>query len=140
MVLIIYLLFLCKNSLFICKKNTFRVRFFHIFNRLKVVNRTLLRGHFKLHFPSLELKKKNSFPIHFYFPFLGYILMLLLHHCSPTNTSSTGNHLEHQSVYKPYIILYSETLNNEYIERIHQMSYSSFSDNGMLQIFSFLIK
>ena len=35
---------------------------------------------------------------------------------------------------------YIETLNNEYIERIHQMSYSSLSDNGMLQIFSFLIK
>ena len=35
---------------------------------------------------------------------------------------------------------YSETLNNEYIERIHQMSYSSLSDNGMLEIFSFLIK
>ena len=33
-----------------------------------------------------------------------------------------------------------KTLNNEYIERIHQMSYSSLSDNGMLQIFSFLIK
>ena len=37
-------------------------------------------------------------------------------------------------------IYYSETLNNEYIERIHQMSYSSLSDNGMLPIFSFLIK
>ena len=37
-------------------------------------------------------------------------------------------------------IIYSETLNNEYIKRIHQMSYSSLSDNGMLQIFSFLIK
>jgi len=35
---------------------------------------------------------------------------------------------------------YSETLNNEYIERIHQMSYSSLSDNEMLQIFRFLIK
>ena len=35
---------------------------------------------------------------------------------------------------------YSETLNNEYIERIHQMSYSSLSDNGLLQILSFLIK
>ena len=35
---------------------------------------------------------------------------------------------------------YSETLNNEYIERIHQMSYSSLSDNGMLQILSFLLK
>ena len=35
---------------------------------------------------------------------------------------------------------YSETLNNEYIERIHQMSYSSLSDNVMLQIFSFVIK
>ena len=38
---------------------------------------------------------------------------------------------------------YSETLNNEYIERIHQMSYSSLSslsDNGMLPIFSFLMK
>jgi len=30
---------------------------------------------------------------------------------------------------------YSEALNNEYIERIHQMS-----DNGMLQISIFLIK
>ena len=38
------------------------------------------------------------------------------------------------------LIFYSETLNNEYIERIHQMSYSSLSDKGMLQIFSFLIK
>jgi len=38
------------------------------------------------------------------------------------------------------LIFYSETLNNEYNERIHQMSYSSLSDNGMLQIFSFLIK
>ena len=37
-------------------------------------------------------------------------------------------------------VWYSETLNNEYIERIHQVSYSSLSDNGMLQIFSFLIK
>ena len=37
-------------------------------------------------------------------------------------------------------LLYSETLNNEYIERIHQMSYSSLSENGMLQISSFLIK
>ena len=36
--------------------------------------------------------------------------------------------------------LYSETHNNEYIERVHQMSYSSLRDNGMLQIFSFLIK
>jgi len=35
---------------------------------------------------------------------------------------------------------YSETLNNEYIERIHQISYSSLSDNGMLQIFGFLIE
>ena len=34
---------------------------------------------------------------------------------------------------------YSETLNNEYIERIHQLSYSSLSNNGMLQLFSFLI-
>ena len=38
------------------------------------------------------------------------------------------------------LIIYSETLNNEYIERIHQMSYSSLSDNGLLQIFSFLIQ
>ena len=37
-------------------------------------------------------------------------------------------------------IKYSETLNNEYIKRIHQMSYSSLSDNGMWQIFSFLVK
>ena len=33
-------------------------------------------------------------------------------------------------------VYYSETLINEYIERIHQMSYSLLSDNGMLQIFS----
>ena len=39
-----------------------------------------------------------------------------------------------------FLSLYSETRNNEYIERIHQMSYSSLSDNGMLQIFSFLFK
>ena len=37
-------------------------------------------------------------------------------------------------------LYYSETLNNEYIERIIQMSYSLLSDNGILQIFSFLIK
>ena len=43
-------------------------------------------------------------------------------------------------VTKATTFIYSETLNNEYIERIHQMSYSSISDNGMLQIFSFLIK
>ena len=30
--------------------------------------------------------------------------------------------------------------NNEYIERTHQMSYSSLSNNEMLKIFSFLIK
>ena len=35
---------------------------------------------------------------------------------------------------------YSKPLNNEYIERIYQMSYSLLSDNGMLQIFSVLIK
>ena len=40
----------------------------------------------------------------------------------------------------PYHLSYSEPLNNEYIERIYKMSYSSLSDNGMLQIFSFLIK
>ena len=45
-----------------------------------------------------------------------------------------------KSVYMSFWLTYSETLNNEYIERIHQMSYSSLSDNGMLQIFSFLIK
>ena len=39
-----------------------------------------------------------------------------------------------------FIKIYSETLNNEYIERIHQMSYSSPSDDRMLQIFIFLIK
>ena len=41
---------------------------------------------------------------------------------------------------KAHKLYINETLNNEYIERIHQMSYSSLSDNGMLQIFSFLIK
>ena len=40
----------------------------------------------------------------------------------------------------PIVTIYNETLNNEYIERMHQMSYSSLSNNGMLQIFSFLIK
>ena len=28
-----------------------------------------------------------------------------------------------------FLLCYSETLHNEYIERIHQMSYSSLSDN-----------
>ena len=37
-------------------------------------------------------------------------------------------------------ISYSETHNNEYIEKIHQMSYSSLSDNGLFLKFSFLIK
>ena len=32
-------------------------------------------------------------------------------------------------------VVYSETLNNEYIERIHQMSYSSLSDNGIYLVF-----
>ena len=36
--------------------------------------------------------------------------------------------------------VYSETLNNEYIERIDQMSYSSLFDSEMLQIFSFSIE
>ena len=36
-------------------------------------------------------------------------------------------------------VTYSETVNNDYIERIHQMSYSSHSDNGMLQILSIFI-
>ena len=45
-----------------------------------------------------------------------------------------------ESVFLRKSILYNETLNNEYIERIHQMSYFSLSDNGILQIFSFLIK
>ena len=38
------------------------------------------------------------------------------------------------------VVRYSETLNKEYIERIHPMSYSSLSANGMLQIFSFSMK
>ena len=44
------------------------------------------------------------------------------------------------SIHYSLTFYYSETLNNEYIERIYQMSYSSLSDNGMLQIYSFLIK
>ena len=43
-------------------------------------------------------------------------------------------------VAKQTLNMYSETLNNEYIERIYKMSYSSLSDNGIMQIFSFLIK
>ena len=38
------------------------------------------------------------------------------------------------------ILFYSETLNKPYIERIHQMSYSSLYDNGILKILSFLMK
>jgi len=37
-------------------------------------------------------------------------------------------------------VIYSYTLNKPYIEKIHQMLYSSLFDNGILQIFSFLIK
>ena len=33
-----------------------------------------------------------------------------------------------------FIIMYRKTLNNEYIERIHQMSYSSLSDNGLWNV------
>ena len=43
------------------------------------------------------------------------------------------------SIYQ-YIHIYSETLNNEYIERIRQMSYSSFSDNGILNDYMELFK
>ena len=46
-------------------------------------------------------------------------------------------HHNHRFFFHLIIINYSETLDNEYIERIHQMSYSSLSDSGMLQIFSF---
>ena len=46
----------------------------------------------------------------------------------------------YQSSIHSFSINYSKTLDNEYIERIHQMSYSSLSDNEMLQIFRFLIK
>ena len=42
--------------------------------------------------------------------------------------------------FKGHTPIYSETLNKEYIERIHQMSYSSLSDNKILQIFIFLIE
>ena len=49
-------------------------------------------------------------------------------------------HIALELIYVITLKMYSETLNNEYIERIHQMSYSSLSDNGMLQVFSFLIK
>jgi len=55
---------------------------------------------------------------------------------SPTKAGILSNMIKN-SLHVP---VYSETLNNEYIERIHQMSYSSLSDNGILQIFSFLIK
>ena len=41
---------------------------------------------------------------------------------------------------KTNFLWYSETLNNQYIERIYQMSYSSIYDIGMLQISRFLIK
>ena len=49
-------------------------------------------------------------------------------------------HIALELIYVITVKMYSKTLNNEYIERIHQMSYSSLSDNGMLQVFSFLIK
>ena len=39
-----------------------------------------------------------------------------------------------------FYLYYSETLNKEYIERIHQMSYSSLSDNRMYRYLVFLIK
>ena len=42
-------------------------------------------------------------------------------------------------VIQPHRLVYSETLNNEHMERIHQMSNSSLSDNG-IAVFSFLIK
>ena len=45
-----------------------------------------------------------------------------------------------KAVYNWKVGNYSKTLTNEYIERINQMSYSLLSDNGMLQIYSFLIK
>ena len=52
----------------------------------------------------------------------------------------SGAQLEYKPSVRPEgraMGIYSETLNNEYIERIHQVSYSSLSYSGMLQIFSF---
>jgi len=37
-----------------------------------------------------------------------------------------------KNIFGQKTFVYSKTLNKEYIERIHQMSYSSLSDNGML--------
>ena len=66
------------------------------------------------------------------------ILCPKVHRSSPQTILSPQ---VHRSSPRPSSVLrYSEPLNKEYIERIHQMSYSSLSDNGMLQIFSFLIK
>ena len=42
--------------------------------------------------------------------------------------------------YLRYLFMYSETLNNEYIQRIHQMSYSSLSDMECCKYLVFLIK
>ena len=56
------------------------------------------------------------------------------------SAGQTGAGMESVLLTSSIYVLYSETLNNEYIERIHQMSYSSLSDNGMFQILSFLIK
>ena len=44
---------------------------------------------------------------------------------------------QNERIFTPNVVIIQW---NEYIERIHQMSYSSLSDNGMLQIFSFWIK
>ena len=55
-------------------------------------------------------------------------------------SAKKGKSAKNSAKYGKCKMSYSETLNNEYIERIHQMSYSLLSDNGMLEIFSFLIK
>ena len=74
-----------------------------------------------------------------------------MYSCTASNRSGTAESLADLAVRRKnlspvflkrlkFLFCYSETLNKEYIKRIHQMSYSSLSDNGLLQIISFLIK
>ena len=70
-----------------------------------------------------------------------YVLLILIYISKDTIKTAIIKHVNFFFTLLWFVYgYYSETLNNEYIERIHQMSYSLLSDNGMLQIFSFLIK
>ena len=68
----------------------------------------------------------------------GFTLIEIESYAHPYDFFTTLQPFQHTISLLSFIFNYSETLNFEYVERIHQCRI--LSANGMLQIFSFLIK